>query len=220
MGVRTAFAVAAQRYSRIDRSGPVRVEKGFTIIELVVTVAILAILTAWGLPSLRRFVLDNSISNTKSELLASLNYARAQAIAQHTTVMLCKTANPTATTPSCDTTSTAGYEEGWVVCTAASSTATTCTTTLKSVSAPTKMSSSITVRADNGLSSQVFFSSRGFVSNLSGTNVVAYMVVCDSRQWKYSGQFARVITVQNTGSAIALNGNDSRQTVVTSCTPP
>lgn len=53
---------------------------GFTLIELMVTVAVLAILTALALPSFQGTLRSNRIATTTNELLASISMARSEAI--------------------------------------------------------------------------------------------------------------------------------------------
>lgn len=53
---------------------------GFTLIELMVTVAIVAVLLAIGLPSFQNSLRSNRIATTTNELMASLSLARSSAI--------------------------------------------------------------------------------------------------------------------------------------------
>lgn len=53
---------------------------GFTLIELMVAVAVLAILTALALPSFQGTLRSNRIATTTNELLASISMARSEAI--------------------------------------------------------------------------------------------------------------------------------------------
>jgi type IV fimbrial biogenesis protein FimT len=89
-------------------------EQGFTIVELMVTIAVAAILFGLALPSLSRFVLVNQTSAAAEDLLADLYYARTEAIKEASTITLCASNNPTATAPSCAGT-TATTFNGWVV---------------------------------------------------------------------------------------------------------
>jgi type IV fimbrial biogenesis protein FimT len=53
---------------------------GFTLVELMVTIAIVAILLALGLPSFQTSLRSNRVATTTNEMLASLSLARTEAI--------------------------------------------------------------------------------------------------------------------------------------------
>lgn len=83
---------------------------GFTLVELMVTVTIMAILTMIALPSYRDTIRRNQVNSASNALLASLNYARAEAITRAQIVTLC----PSATAAGCTSGGTA-WENGWMV---------------------------------------------------------------------------------------------------------
>jgi type IV fimbrial biogenesis protein FimT len=83
-------------------------QRGFTLIELLVTITVLAILLGIGVPGLRDFVLNNRQVSAVNEMVASLQYARTEAITRNRNVSLC---------PSSDGASCSGsdWAVGWIV---------------------------------------------------------------------------------------------------------
>lgn len=82
---------------------------GFTIIELMVTFSVLAIIAAFAVPSFRGLIISNSVASDRDELFVSLNYARSEAVKRGRAVTICKSANGT----SCD--NSLSWNSGWLV---------------------------------------------------------------------------------------------------------
>jgi type IV fimbrial biogenesis protein FimT len=97
--------------TRFDFRTP-RQQRGLTAIELLVTLAILAILVGLAAPSMSRFIGQWRVSNAVNALTGSLRVARTEAIARARPVVVCGVASSTSTT--CLSTAN-GFASGWIV---------------------------------------------------------------------------------------------------------
>jgi type IV fimbrial biogenesis protein FimT len=93
-------------------TGPPRA-RGFTLVELIVTMAVAGILISIAMPSFRSFMQNSRLTTQASTLVYSLNLARSEAIRLDTPVEVCAssdgaTCNIAATPP--------GWADGWIVC--------------------------------------------------------------------------------------------------------
>lgn len=59
-----------------------RAATGFTLVELMVTLAVAAILVAVALPSFQRMTANNTITNTYYDLMAAVRNARSEAVSR------------------------------------------------------------------------------------------------------------------------------------------
>ena len=98
-------------HARMSSKRP-RQPSGFTLLELLITLAVSAILIGLAMPSLKSLMSDSEMTSTSNEFVYSLQTARSEAIKRAGPVGLCPSAAPLADEPVCSGTD---YAAGWIV---------------------------------------------------------------------------------------------------------
>ena len=84
--------------------------RGFTLIELMVTLAVAGILLAVGVPSFINVIVGNRLATQSNELVSAFHWARSEAVKRNQPIRLCRAADAGAT--DC---AGAGLWEHWIV---------------------------------------------------------------------------------------------------------
>jgi type IV fimbrial biogenesis protein FimT len=83
--------------------------RGFTLVEILVTLSISAILLAVAVPALQRVTVSSKLTALSNLFLAHLTYARSEAIKRNGRTAVCKSSTGVACTASGD------WAQGWIV---------------------------------------------------------------------------------------------------------
>jgi type IV fimbrial biogenesis protein FimT len=83
--------------------------KGFTLIELIVTIAILGIMLTIAIPSFRSLIINNRIATQSNDFISDIAHARAEAVRRNARISICKSNTGTSCVAS------ANWQDGWVV---------------------------------------------------------------------------------------------------------
>ncbi len=80
----------------------------FTLIELMITLAVAAVVLTLGVPSFGRVIEQNQLSAYTNQLVSSLHFARSEAVKRNDFVKVCHSDDGI----NCNGT---GYEDGWII---------------------------------------------------------------------------------------------------------
>jgi type IV fimbrial biogenesis protein FimT len=86
-----------------------RPARGFTLMELMFTIALAAVLMGLGVPAFREFVQNGRLTGAANEMLVTIVAARNEAVRRQAVVSFCPSANPGSDSATCDASATAGY---------------------------------------------------------------------------------------------------------------
>ncbi len=90
--------------------------RGFTLVELMIGIAVLALLLALGVPSFINLTRNNRLITQTNELVTAMSLARSESIKRGLPVSVCVSSNQT----DCDT-GTPDWADGWIMFTDAGS---------------------------------------------------------------------------------------------------
>lgn len=157
---------------------------GFTLFELLVALAIAAILATAGLPRLHDMVLDNRITAHANHFVATMSAARSSAVRYQRPAVVCATSNFDVAVPTCS--GSTDWSNGWIVWVDKNRDATTAANEIVVVAPP--IGGSITM--NSAAADRFSYDARGF-----GTSAGDSLSFCDDRE----GETGRVIRINAAG---------------------
>jgi type IV fimbrial biogenesis protein FimT len=179
--------------------------RGFTLVEVLVVIALLAIIASLAAPDLRSALVRNKVANLANEFASALQQARALAVSRNGCMTLCMAAGSTATT--CQVATRPGVDlngQGWLIFENPA-----CDTTASDPSAAGVGGTVIQQRTGEGLGINSVLAGSAYTIGMSGA---PYSVLFDPRGYaNLSGSSA--IQVAPPSSVTTLNGQDHRRTI-------
>ena len=162
---------------------------GFTLLELIITVALIAIVTTFAIPSITTFTKNDRLTTNINTLIGHLAYARSEAVKLSQQVSICISSNTTSCTGG-------NWQDGWIVYIDADG-SNTFTAGEQVLRAQQALDGANTLTTAVG--TQVTYDYRGFVTAAS----VGSFLLCDAR----SGAFGKTIRISTTGRVRVEDGS-------------
>jgi type IV fimbrial biogenesis protein FimT len=160
--------------------------RGFTLMELMVVLAIAGTLLAIGVPSFREFLRNNKMASVANDLLGGIQTARTEAIKRQLPVggiAICPSSNPDAASPTCLGSGTRQFD-GWIAFIDADNNCDRDVATEPLIRTGSRVdldnsASRYVKSASNG--SCISFASTGFMRTDTGRPVATRTLYCDER---------------------------------------
>ncbi|GGA35652.1 GspH/FimT family pseudopilin [Dyella nitratireducens] len=192
-----------------------RPTEGFTIVELMVVIAIIAVVLALAIPSYKSVTTQGRMAGEINDLATSIELARSAAIKQGLTVTICPSANPTATpsttTPACA--NSTEWNTGWIVFidTANNQTFTTSGDTLLRIHGPFTGSDTLVYSSTAGTTTGITFNrmggtnSFGTATNFGNTGTLTLHDATNNATWR------RCVILSEAGNITVDSEQNSQQ---------
>ena len=176
-----------------------RTQKGFTLVELLIAMALAAVLLGIGVPAFTDFIRTNRMIGVTNELVTALQFARSEAVKRNNNVTVCVSGDGASCTGG-------NWETGWIVFDDPNGNAVVDAEPI--VRAHDAIGGNNTVRVTAGnVGTFISFTGDGFPRNVAGQVLTATFSICDARGTA-SGR-----TVQ-----VGASGRVRSSEVITACT--
>lgn len=174
-----------------EKQGGAQHMRGVSLIELMITLAIGAIILTVGVPAFQTTVVNARVAAHTNDYISSLNLARSEAVKRGRRVLLCKSSDGA----SCIT--SGGWEQGWIVFLDMDNNAAVDTGSgdvILRVYGP--LEGGETLQGDTHVSDYIAYSSDGFTRLVSGDFQSGTLTfgLC-------SNNYYNIINISNTGHA-------------------
>ena len=161
---------------------------GSTLIGLLYTVALAAIILSVGVPSFQQTLRNSEMTATTNGLLSAMHVARSEAIKRRARVTLCPSDN--ADPPSCDTNGT-----GLTIFVNAADDQTIDLPADTIIQTRDWLRGGVDIGGDGGIPGYVTYAPSGFTRAIGGGSIAGSLLFCDTR----GEDAARVLTLSPTG---------------------
>jgi type IV fimbrial biogenesis protein FimT len=184
---------------------------GFTLLELMITLAVVGILLGLAVPNFSEMIRNNRLTSAANDLLRATQVARSEAVKRQTWVVVCSTADSAAMPPACSQ----GAFRDWIVFVDADGdfTVDAAEQVLERHGA---VHATLTVRNDN--KGVISYAASGFSTVAPDDETVSRNIIfCDQRGNQQIGtnSTARAIVISATGrSRVTKNSDDVGKAIV------
>lgn len=184
-----------------------RNETGFTLVEMLISLVIGALVLTMGVPSFSAFIKNNRMTTQVNDFVSTANIARSEAVKRGARIVVCKSNNGT----TCDTGSN-GWEQGWIAFVDIDKDGIPeAGETLVSVKGA--MTEGTTLKGNTDIADFFYFNANGTTNFSARASLVSYgeIILCDSRM---DTTKSRAISITAVGRLETMIGSESDMSCV------
>jgi len=163
--------------------------RGFSLIELMITLAVIVVLLTMGVPTFSTVVKNSRMATATNELITALNLARSEAIKRGLRVSVCKSADG-ATCAAVN-----GWDQGWIVFTDDNENAAYNSGSETLLRVFSGLSPALTLTGNGQVANYISYIANGQSQLVSGAFQAGTLSLCDDR----SGNVGRDLVLSSTG---------------------
>jgi type IV fimbrial biogenesis protein FimT len=170
-------------------------QRGFTLIELLITVAIVSIMMAIGLPSFQSLIASNRLTSAANAMVSALQLARMEALKQHKAVVVTKNTS---------------WANGWIVFVDSNSNSTQdASDSTENTFATFDALKVTTITPTTGYTNTVIYNANGRVNTSGNFAFCSAVAIADFR----------TVVIAVTGRIHIETANNSTRTYASECPP-
>jgi type IV fimbrial biogenesis protein FimT len=173
-------------------------QAGFTMVELLITLTVFAILLAIAIPSFQGLIASTRVTNGTNELLAALAQTRSEAIRRGLRVTMCMSAN------GLQCTNAGNWDQGWIIFTDTTRGGATANVDAgETIIYNSRVSfPNITIQGSAALPRYVSFSSDGQSRTMAGVVQTGNIEICSTSTSLSDNNRARRLQINGSGQVV------------------
>ena len=177
-------------------------DSGFTLVELMITLVVAAILVTVAIPNFRTLIQNNRLTTEINEFLTAVSITRSEAVKRADRITMCKSSDGAACV------ATGDWSQGWIIFIDSNNDA--AATGEEVLRVHGSLSTGTTLDGSANLDNYISYESDGTSQLTTGAVQSGTAILCDDRG---SGN-GKGVAINATGRARTISGTD-----VTTCTP-
>lgn len=152
--------------------------RGFSLLELIITLLIISLLVSLAMPNFMSRIQDDRLTSQINEFAAALYLTRSEAIKRGGRVTMCKSAE---SAESAECTTDGGWEQGWLIFEDNNSNATFDKDKEDLIIKHEPLYQNLQLRGNTSVEDYISYTASGHVKKITNAIMIGSLTLCDNR---------------------------------------